>query len=527
MKNEFSTIKNRICSILTGIILMLFLIWAPVSTITSFSETSWPVMQEEISAEGAILIDADSGLMLYGKNEHEQYYPASITKVLTAVIVLENVDDLDEMVEFSVSATVTNLEPNSTIIAATAGDRLSVRDCLYSLLLHSANDCANALAEHVAGSNEAFAELMNEKAAEIGCTDSHFKNPSGLNDPEHYTSAADMAKIMQYAISNETFRQIDAVQAYTHAPISRYPDPEATENTVYAHHRMMRRTFREYYDGVFAGKTGYTTLAGNTLVTAAERDGLTLIAVILNGHNTQYSDTKKLFDFGFSNFESVSPGKQDQVYTAIHNDFKVTGISLVDMLEFSIDENQRVILPKGENLEAASSALSYDLTDAERNGGVFARVNYQYAGQDIGHVYIRMTDQSEVREEQQKDADLMEQRALETISESTRQSEKDDALTAEGQNLQESSENRAPIVLDRENGRIQIQKPILRVLMVLAVISVLVLLGLGIWYVLERREAFVRERRRKRMLRHTRDLTRAQKAKRDLMLGNKKNRRRR
>ena len=122
---------------------------------------TWPTCVDQIEADGALLMDAKSSTILYAKNENTHYFPASITKVLTAIVVLEHVENLEEKVTFSQEATRGNLENNSTVIAASPGDKLSVRDCLYSLLLHSANDCANALAEHVAGSNEKFAELMN------------------------------------------------------------------------------------------------------------------------------------------------------------------------------------------------------------------------------------------------------------------------------------------------------------------------------------------------------------------------------
>ena len=224
--------------------------------ITGFASVSWPQASFNLNSEGAILIDADSDAILYEKNSTTAYFPASITKVLTAILVLENCKNLEDKVTFSYAAVNGNLEPNSTIIGAIPGDKLSVRDCLYGLLLHSANDCANALAEYIAGSNEKFADMMNAKAAEIGCINSHFANPSGLNNPEHYTCAYDFAKIMQYAIKNDTFRAIDATQVYTHAPISKYPNDTDSENTVYAHHHMMRKSYAEYYPGVFAGKTG-------------------------------------------------------------------------------------------------------------------------------------------------------------------------------------------------------------------------------------------------------------------------------
>ena len=213
---------RRCTRVLSWILLWVF-VFLGAFPMTSFAAPAWPD-NVYIQAEGGIVMDADSGTVLFGKNIHEHYYPASITKILTALIVIENCD-LDEMVTFSYDA-IFNVEENSSNMAASVGDTLTVRDCLYGLMLASANESANALAEHVAGSTEAFAELMNQKAAELGCQDSHFANPSGLNDPNHYTSAYDMALIMQAALQNETFVEIDSALYYKHAPIKQYPDPE-------------------------------------------------------------------------------------------------------------------------------------------------------------------------------------------------------------------------------------------------------------------------------------------------------------
>ncbi len=491
---------------------------------------SWPTPDFSVESEGAILIDADSGAVLYEKNATTAYYPASITKVLTAIIVLENCTNLEDKVTFSNAAVNTNLEENSTVIGAIAGDKLSVRDCLYGLLLQSANDCANALAEYIAGSNEKFAELMNQKAAELGCVNSHFANPSGLNNPEHYTCAADYAKIMQYAIQNETFRAIDATQVYTHAPISKYPNEDAPENTIYAHHHMMRRSFSEYYPGVFAGKTGYTTLAGNTLVTACERDGMTLICVILNGHNSQYRDTKNLFDFGYNSFQSLSVGTADDSFQELASNLKVDGIPLVNTLEFTIDDGDHVTLPKSESFDSVTRSLSYDLSDQEKTEGAFARVDYSMDGRSLGKAYVRLTDESEEKAAAAQDAAVMESKVQETIPETIHLSEGTEAAaqpTVAGQLPQETSAQHAPIVLNREKGRIELPKPILRVLVILAIIALIAGLVFGIYYLLERREEFLRSRRRKRMLKHTRDLTREQKARRDMMLNSRTGRRKR
>ena len=176
-------IKNFKKITLTIILTIITILSLPMQ---SFAYADWPV-DTNVLSEGAILMDADSGAVLYGKNIHEHYYPASITKILTALLVVENCN-LDDMVTFSKNA-VFNVEPGSSSAGIDVGDTLTVRDCLYAMLLQSANEAANALAEHTAGSIEAFANMMNEKAASLGCTDSHFANPSGLNDPEHYTSA--------------------------------------------------------------------------------------------------------------------------------------------------------------------------------------------------------------------------------------------------------------------------------------------------------------------------------------------------
>ena len=217
------TNKNRVLSFFLVLCLCLFIADQP-----AFAEASWPQCSG-IQADGGILIDADSNAVLYEKNADQAYYPASITKILTALIIIENCD-LDEMVTFSDNA-INNVESNSSNMGTMVGDVLSVRDCLYGLMLASANEAGNALAEHLSGSIEAFTDLMNQKALELGCTGSHFANPSGLNNPDHYVTARDMAAIMRAAISNPVFVEIDGARYWKHAPIKRYPDPDDPHNT--------------------------------------------------------------------------------------------------------------------------------------------------------------------------------------------------------------------------------------------------------------------------------------------------------
>lgn len=250
------------------------------------------IARPEILSEGAVVMDAASGQILFEKNGSTRFYPASITKLMTALLVLEHCN-LDETVTFSAKAT-TNLEAGAVSLNLVEGDKLTVRQCLYALLLKSANEVANALAEHVAGSNEAFAKMMNDKARALGCTDTNFVNPSGLNDPNHYTTARDMALIARAAFQNETLCKIDTTLSYQ-LPATK----KEKARTITMGHKMMYSTDSRYYPGVIGGKTGYTSLAGNTLVTGAERDGVRLIAVVLKSNGTHYTDTKALLDYGF------------------------------------------------------------------------------------------------------------------------------------------------------------------------------------------------------------------------------------
>lgn len=251
------------------------------------------IKQPEVAAEGAVLLNAATGEVLYGKNQDQQFYPASITKVMTALVVLEHCD-LNETVTFSEAAT-TNLESGAVALGVSAGDQLTVEQSLYGLLLKSANEIGNGLAEHVAGSVSAFADLMNAKAKELGCKNTHFANPHGLNNENHKTTPYDMALILRAAVANDTFRRIDTTTSYEFPAIK-----NAAARTITMGHKMMYKTDSRYYEGIIGGKTGYTSKAGNTLVTAVERDGVRLIAVVMKASGTHYTDTKAMLDYGFA-----------------------------------------------------------------------------------------------------------------------------------------------------------------------------------------------------------------------------------
>ncbi len=376
-----------------GIFLILSLLFTSLFSVTSLAAPSWP-SDVSIQAEGGILIDADSGCVIYGKNIHETFYPASITKILTALLVIENCS-LDDTVTFSYNA-VHNVEPGSTSAGYNTGDQISVRQALYVMLLKSANEVANALAEHCAGSIEKFADMMNEKAASLGCTDSHFANPSGLNDENHYTTPYDFALIARAAFENPVFVEIDST-TYFELP------PNGTNDesfTVYCGHKMLKKSSGLYYPGIIGGKTGYTTSAGNTLVTCAERDGLKLITVILNGHQTHYDDTKALLDFGFENFRSLSLSESGSGFSDPESDFDLTG-SRAPLL--SLEEGRTVTLPAGASLGDAETEISYDLPDSAPDGAA-ALVTYTYEDRVIGTAYLMGSSEVSVMQGSAADA---------------------------------------------------------------------------------------------------------------------------
>ncbi|MFR4439389.1 MAG: serine hydrolase [Hungatella sp.] len=251
------------------------------------------VEKPQIASEGAVLLDVSTGTFLYEKNGDTRFYPASITKLMTALLVAERCQ-LTDTVTFSETAT-TNLESGAVSLGLTAGDQLTVEQCLYALLLKSANEVGNGLAEHVAGSVSAFAQLMNEKARSLGCTNTNFTNPHGLNDSSHYTTPRDMALIAKAAMKNDIVRKVAGTVSY------QFPATKKSEaRTITMGHKMLYPTDSRYYEGIIGGKTGYTSLAGNTLVTAAEKDGVRMIAVVMKSKSTHYDDTRKLLDYGFA-----------------------------------------------------------------------------------------------------------------------------------------------------------------------------------------------------------------------------------
>ena len=255
----------------------------------------WPT-GPQIEAQSAVLMDLNSEAILYSKNADTQLYPASITKLLTCLLGCENLDT-SAQITLSQQATY-GIEAGSSTIYGDAGEVFTVEQALMGLMLESANEMALAIGEEVSGSVKKFVELMNARAQQLGCTNTHFNNPNGLPDETHVTTANDMAKIAKAAWQNATCRKFFTTDLYEIPPTNVFTETRYLLN----HHKMMAG--RDYaYDGVLGGKTGYTDAAGATLVTYAKRGNMLLVAVVMNSVNGAWSDTKSLLDYGFDNFE--------------------------------------------------------------------------------------------------------------------------------------------------------------------------------------------------------------------------------
>lgn len=239
-----------------------------------------------VSAERAVLMDAESGRVLYEKNAYDPTLIASTTKIMTAIIAIES-GKMEEKVKVSKRAVYTE----GSSIYLTENEKIPLKDLVYGLMLRSGNDSAIAIAEHVGGSVEGFVQLMNEKADWLGMNHSSFENPHGLDGEKHYSSAYDLGLLMAYSMKNDTFREVTGSEMYR------------SENRDYSWMNK-NKMLTQYYDPTTGGKTGFTKAAGRTLVTSAQKEGMELIAVTLNAPD-DWNDHKQMFEWGFKNFETV------------------------------------------------------------------------------------------------------------------------------------------------------------------------------------------------------------------------------
>lgn len=379
---------QRAVSLLLGVVMALQVGAQMVS-----AADYWPEGLDTTSPS-AIVMEMSTGTVLYEKNSTEKLYPASITKIMTVMIALEH-SDLNEIVTFS-NASIDNTEGSG--IARDYGEQMTMEDCLYAIMLASANECAYAVAEHVAGDIESFTKLMNEKAAELGCVNTHFVNPHGLHDDNHYTCSYDMALIGQAAYANETFRIITGTKARMIPPTNKHAEETPLQN----HNKLLHRyqSGNYVYKYCTGGKTGYTTDSNSTLVTFAEKDGMKLVAVVMNTDRTsEWTDSIAMFNYGFDNFHLVSVVENETKYSVQE---KVNDGGLGGNQPFVIlDEGASVILPKTAEFTDAKSSIAYNNETSE----VAGTITYTYAGRVVGVADIVATgvDLEEFTFDNQKD----------------------------------------------------------------------------------------------------------------------------
>lgn len=339
----------------------------------------WPEGMNTTSPS-AIVMEMSTGTILYEKNSKEKLYPASITKIMTVMIALEHCE-LNEIVTFS-DASIDNTEGSG--IARDYGEQMTMEDCLYAIMLASANECAYAVAEHVAGSIEAFADLMNAKAAELGCINTNFVNPHGLHDDNHYTCSYDMALIGRAAYENETFRIITGTKAHMIPPTNKHEEETPLQN----HNKLLHRyqSGNYVYEYCTGGKTGYTTDANSTLVTFAEKDGMALVSVVMNTDKvSEWTDSIAMFNYGFDNFHLVGVAENETKYSVQEeiNDGGLGGNQPFVIL----DNNANIILPKTAEFAEAKSAIAYNNEVSE----VAGTITYTYAERVVGTANIVAT----------------------------------------------------------------------------------------------------------------------------------------
>ena len=352
--------------------------------ITTNAIEGWPQGPDTYS-ETAVLMDADTGTILYNKGMDEKRYPASITKIMTAILAFKH-GNMDDIV--TIPAEALNQESGSTEIGFQEGDQVTLDELLHGLLIYSGNDAAVAIAQHIGGSVDQFVEMMNQKAKKLGCTHTHFVNASGLPDENHYSCAEDLAKIMRAGLKNARFRKVLETVSYT-IPATNL----SAARPLHTHVPLLAKESSLYYEGCIGGKTGFSTEAQNCLAVVAERNGRTYIAVTMRDTNLgiNCADSTALFDYAFNSFDSIEV------------------------------DGKAMTVPKGVAVA--------DLTMKSKEKGTRTLNQYYYQGQFVGYVTVEDTPTPEPVQEA-KETTVPESSETESTSTTVQTDETDTNDTA-------------------------------------------------------------------------------------------------
>lgn len=449
----------------------------------------WP-QGPALGAEGAILMEAKTGAILYAKNIDERLYPASTTKIMTGLLAYENAK-LDEDVEFSYEA-VHDVARGDSNIGMDAGEIIPMNKALEGMMILSANEVANGIAEHVGGgSREAFVQMMNDKAQEIGCTNTHFTNPNGLHDENHYTTCRDLATIAKYYFSYEYLASL------SREPSCEFEATPTQKDSFKLNTKNMLVKGKKYeYEYLVGSKTGFTSEARQTLVSAAKKDGMELICVIMKEESPyQFEDTVALFNYGFENFKRVNIAEHQDENNVFSGGFFSVGQDVFGSNKsiLDIDPNAFVVLPKNGEFTDVEYNLSYN--EAAGDGQV-AKVEYFYHGNPVGVANLRMNAEN---------ASLFEQFAGEDASETAPATDSSEAVSPEeisAEPMSEGSSENLPTTNRNKNGIFVNVKIVLIVLGSIVGVSVLFLIARSVikefQFSRKRKEVMGRHRKQRR-----------------------------
>lgn len=363
----------------------------------NFNVYAEEIESPDISSPSVLLMDLSSGKVLYEENMNDKRYPASLTKVMTAILTIENCS-LDEIATVSSNA-VMSLSSGYVTANLQVGEELTVEQLLYVLMVGSSNDAAIVLAEHISGSTQEFAKLMNEKAAEIGCTSTHFVNPNGTHDTNHYSTAYDLALIARYAMQNETFRKIVSTTSYQLPATDKYKNNDRLFTTTNAllivnNNNRADNYYYKYATGI---KTGFTTPAGNCLIASANKDGLELLTVVLgsgetdSGLSARYIDTINLFEYGYDNYTLMEVIKAGGVVQTINIDNATRDTK---RLEAVVENDVSVLIKQADRNSPIIPEVKLDenLKAPIKQGDVIGTVKYTVEGIDYEENLIAKND---------------------------------------------------------------------------------------------------------------------------------------
>ena len=379
------TLTKRLAA-LALTLLMLLSTRTPTAATEPTGDPSVPALA---NTQAACVMDAATGIVLYDKNAEEQHFPASVTKLMTVLLLLEYAEgNYAERVRFSNDA-VFGIEPGSSHIAMDVDETLTIEQCLYAILLASANEVSAAVAEHVGGSIEGFAEMMTARAAELGCTDTNFVNPHGLHDAEHYTTAHDMALIMRAAAKHEIFRTVIGTVSYYIPPTEKQTEQRPLWNS-----NKLILGGRYAYEYNIGGKTGYTNEARHTLVTLHEKDGVQLIVAALQSEKYEiYIDTAALADYGFTRYADMEAVSKDDYRTeanVVQPRSGGGGDVVIGRLSIVPDQSLTLRLPiaAADTEIVQTPVLDRPIAAPVRAGEIVGALELRYAGAVVGSVNL-------------------------------------------------------------------------------------------------------------------------------------------